>query len=139
MESSGIQWNPVESMWIMWGMVKYWAGRILPSHKLALGSHGRCKSGERPVRSYGFWKLHLIMNRKVKLCVLPTSRPPGKHSSVSSVALDDINFLQSDNVSGCQAQKPSTLSRIPRHTRNSRLLLSVEPIAYAKEAGFHFP
>ena len=23
MESSGIQWNPVESMWIMWGMVKY--------------------------------------------------------------------------------------------------------------------
>ena len=23
-KSSGIQWNPVESMWIMWEVVKYW-------------------------------------------------------------------------------------------------------------------
>ena len=30
MESSGTQWNPVESMWIMWGMVKYWSMESIP-------------------------------------------------------------------------------------------------------------
>ena len=35
-------------------LLDHWAGHILPSHKLALGSNGRCESGERPVRFYRF-------------------------------------------------------------------------------------